>query len=78
MHQFKGFLDTKVPYLFLLEDVNNGPQETQDELDIVNEGRWEQMKCLIKVDANLDHDKANEFWQVVISMLMFLHGTREN
>jgi hypothetical protein len=48
-----------------LEDVNNGPQETQDEPNTINEGRWVQMKCLIKVDVNLDQDKANELWQVL-------------
>jgi hypothetical protein len=54
MHQFGGFSNTKVPYLFQLEDVNNGPQETQDEPDTVNEGGWVQIICLIKVDVNLD------------------------
>jgi hypothetical protein len=37
-----------------LEDVNNGPQETKVEPDTVNEGRWEQIKHLIKVDVDFD------------------------
>jgi hypothetical protein len=32
------------------------------ELDIVNEGKWGQIKKLIKVDPNFDQDKTNAPW----------------
>ncbi len=55
----------EIPFLFQLEYVNNGQQGTKVEPDIINEGKWEQIKQLIKVDPYLDQDKANELWQVL-------------
>jgi len=55
-------INNDVPFLFQLEGANNGQPSIKIELDIVNEGRWDQIKKLIKVDPDFDQDKTNAPW----------------
>jgi hypothetical protein len=58
-HQFEGSKDVEMPSLFQLGDVNNEQGNKFDPKN-VGEGRWEQIKRLIKVDLNLHQNKASE------------------
>ncbi len=60
-------INNDVPFLFQLEAANNRQPNIEIELDIVNEGRWDQIKKLIKVDPNFDQDKTIMQWQVLES-----------
>jgi hypothetical protein len=48
-----------VPFLFQLKGANNGQPNIEIELDIVSEGRWDQIKKLIKMDLDFDQNKTN-------------------
>jgi hypothetical protein len=51
----------EMPFLFQLGDVNNEQQGIKSDPNNIGEGKWEQIKILIKVDRNLHQDKACEF-----------------
>jgi len=55
-------INNDVPFLFQLEGANNGQSSIEIEHDIVNEGKWDQIKKLIKVGPNFDQDKTNALW----------------
>ncbi len=60
-------INIDVPFLFQLKGANNGQPNIEIELDIVSEGRWDQIKKSIKMDLDFDQDKTNTLWQVLES-----------
>jgi hypothetical protein len=60
-------INTDVPFLFQLKGANNVQPSIEIELDIVSEGRWDQIKKVIKMDLDFDQDKTNTLWQVLES-----------
>ncbi len=48
-----------------MELVQHGQQQNNDASDMVNEGRWEQIKKMIKVDPKFTLEKAKELWHIL-------------
>ncbi len=55
----RDVINNDVPFLFQLKGANNGQPNIEIELDIVSEGRWDQIKKLIKMDLDFDQNKTN-------------------
>jgi len=51
--------------MFQLKLIIDGQQQNNDAFDVINEGKWENIKKMIKIDPELTSKKAKELWQVL-------------